>query len=228
MPVVSSRGIEDFGWLKSSHHRTCAASVPPSSSGPGFEKASSWQWFCFLAYDPWTVYKGWSFIRNFRPAEQYLNIKCHFLELQVCSWLTQDSGITNHYSNCHAISLRCSFMGLLFTEAIWKAAFWRMVPYWEQKNLANISLIGILEFLWPPGTCRVRRYVHRSLDRSFGSGKVTPSLLQGLVGWGFFCSWLFLVNLISSSLSNDKALSYVHLSEGVIVTGFCGCQLWAC
>jgi len=81
-------------------------------------------------------------------------------------------------------------MGLLFTEAIWKAAFWQTVPYWEQKNLADTSLIGTLEFLWPPGTCRVRRYVRLSLHRSFGSGKVTPPLLLELVQWVFFCSWL--------------------------------------
>lgn len=113
--------------------------------------------------------------------------------------------------------LRCSFMGLLFTEAIWKAAFWRMVPYWEQKNLADISLIGILEFLWPPGTCRVRRYVRISLQRSFGSGKVTPSLLQGLVQWCFFPVHMFLINLSSSLLSNYKALScmFILVSESL-------------
>lgn len=124
--------------------------------------------------------------------------------------------------------LRCSFMGLLFTEAIWKAAFWRMVPYWEQKNLADISLIGILEFLWPPGTCRVRRYVRISLQRSFGSGKVTPSLLQGLVWWCFFPVHYYVPHqpefIIVIKLQGP--VMHVHLSEWVIVTGFLRHQVW--
>lgn len=103
--------------------------------------------------------------------------------------------INSRFKHCQSLFqllcpfLRCSFTALLFTEAIWKAAFWQVVPYWEQKNLAGISLIATLESLWPPGTCRVRRYVPRSLCRSFGRGEVTPALLQGLVWW-LFCSWL--------------------------------------
>lgn len=112
-------------------------------------------------------------------------------------------------------------MGLLFTEAIWKAAFWQMVPYWEQKNLASISLIGILEFLWPLGTCRVRRYVHLGLHRSFGGGKVTPSLLQGRVQC-FFSVYDYAPRqpefIIFIRLQGP--LTHVHLSERAIVTGF--------
>lgn len=85
--------------------------------------------------------------------------KCYKWQLQLSRWF-----------------LSCSFMGLVFAGAIWKAAFWQAVPYWEQKNSADISLIGILVFLWPPGTCRVRRYVHKV---STSLVAVTPSLLQG-------------------------------------------------
>lgn len=144
------------------------------------------------------------------------------------SW-AKDTFLINSRFKCYkslfqlsCIFLRCLFVGLLFTEAIWKAAFWQMVPCWEQKNLADISLIGILEFLWPPGTCRVRRYVHISLHRSFGSGKVTPSLLQGLVRCFFSVrdcvprqpEFIVFIKL-------QGPLIHVHLSERVIVTGFC-------
>jgi len=71
-------------------------------------------------------------------------------------------------------------VGLLFTEAIWKAAFWQVVPYWEQKNSADISLIGMWAFLWPPGTCKARRYVHIILQNTFGSSRITLYLLQGV------------------------------------------------